>query len=47
MSNIFMGTENSKISDPNRFTLYFTDKIDFRGNKTIALSRFIKSLHLA
>ena len=32
-----MGTENSKTSDPNRFRLYFTDKIDLRGNKTIAL----------
>ena len=38
MSNIFMSTENSKTSDPNRFRLYFTDKIDLRGNKRIALS---------
>ena len=38
MSNIFMSTENSKISDPNIFRLYFTDKIDLRGNKKIALS---------
>ena len=38
MSNIFMSTENSKTSDPNRLRLYFTDKIDLRGNKTIALS---------
>ena len=38
MSNIFMSTENSKASDPNRFRLYFTDKIDLRGNKKIALS---------
>ena len=38
MSNIFMSTENSKTSDPNRFRLYFTDKIDRRGNKKIALS---------
>ena len=37
MSNIFMSTENSKTSDPNRFRLYFTDKIDLRENKTIAL----------
>ena len=34
MSNIFYG----KTSDPNRFRLYFTDKTDLRGNKTIALS---------
>ena len=38
MSNIFMGTENSKTSDSNRFRLYFTDKINLRGNKKIALS---------
>ena len=38
MSNIFMSPENSKTSDPNRFRLYFTDKIDLMGNKTIALS---------
>ena len=38
MSNIFMSTENSKTSDSNRFKLYFTDKIDLRGNKKIALS---------
>ena len=28
-----MSTENSKTSDPNIFRLYFTDKIDLRGNK--------------
>ena len=38
MSNIFMSTENSKTSDPNRFRLYFTDKVDLWGNKKIALS---------
>ena len=38
MSNIFISTENSKTSDPNIFRLYFTDKIDFKGNKKIALS---------
>ena len=38
MSNIFMSTENSKTNDPNRFRLYFTSKIDLRGNKKIALS---------
>ena len=30
MSNIFLSTENSKTSDPNRFRLYFTDKIDYQ-----------------
>ena len=38
MSNIFMSTENSKTNDLNRFRPYFTDKIDLRGNKKIALS---------
>ena len=37
MSIIFMSTENSKTSDPNRFRVYFTDKIDLTGNKKIAL----------
>ena len=38
MSNIFMSTENSKIGYPNIFKLDFTDKIDLKGNKKIALS---------
>ena len=38
MSNIFMSIENNKINDLNRFRLYFTDKIDLRRNKKIALS---------
>ena len=46
MSNIFMSTENSKTSDPNIFRLYFTDKIDLRGNKKNSFIRFINSLHL-
>ena len=33
-----MSTENSKTSDSNRFRLYFTDKIDLRGNEKITLS---------
>ena len=37
METIFMNTENSKTSDSNRYRLYFTDELDFRGNKTIAL----------
>ena len=41
MSNIFISTEISETSDTNRFKLYFTDKIDLRGNKNIALSDFI------
>ena len=38
MSDIFMSAENSKTSDPNRFILYFTDKISLRENKKISLS---------
>ena len=33
-----MNTENSKTTEYNRFRLYFTDKLDLRGNKTIALA---------
>ena len=43
MSNIFMSTESSETSDSNRFRLYFTDKIDLRGNKKV---RLINSVHL-
>ena len=32
-----MNAKNSKASVSNRFRLYFTDKLDLRGNKTIAL----------
>ena len=45
MSNIFMSTENSKTSDSNRFRLYFTDKIDLRGNRN-SFIRFINSSHV-
>ena len=32
-----MNPKNSKTNESNRFRLYFTDKLDLRGNKTIAL----------
>ena len=35
-----MNTKNNKTSESNRFKLYFTDKLDLRGNKTIALVNF-------
>ena len=38
METIFMNTKNSKTNEYNRFRLYFIDKLDLRGNKTIALS---------
>ena len=46
MSNIFMSTGNSKTCDPNIFRLYFTDKIDLRGNKKNSFIRLINLLHL-
>ena len=33
-----MNTKISKTSELNRFRPYFTDKLDLRGNKTIALA---------
>ena len=38
METIFRNTKNSKTSQSSRFRLYFTDKLDLRGNKTIALA---------
>ena len=38
-----MDTENSKTTDSNRFRLYFTNKLDLRGNKTVALANL--SIH--
>ena len=38
MDTVFINTKNSKTSEPNRFRLYFTDKLDLRGNKTIVLA---------
>ena len=37
MDTIFINTENSKTSEPHRFRLYFTDKLDLRRSKTVAL----------
>ena len=33
-----MNTKNSKTNESKRFRLYFTDRLDLRGNKTIALA---------
>ena len=33
-----MNTKNSKTNESNRFGLYFTDKLDLRGNEIIALA---------
>ena len=32
-----MNTKNSKTTESNRFKLYFTGKLDLRGQKTISL----------
>ena len=40
MDTIFINTENSKTNEPDRFRLYFTDKLDLRRNKTICLANF-------
>ena len=38
MDTIFINTENSKTNESNRFRLYFTNKLDLRRNKAIALA---------
>ena len=38
MDTIFINTENGKTNEPHRFRLYFTDKLDLRRSKTIALA---------
>ena len=43
MEIIFIDTGNSKTTDSNRFRLYFTNKLDLRGNETLALSNL--SIH--
>ena len=40
MDTIFINTKNTKTTEPHRFRLYFTDKLDLRRNKTIALANF-------
>ena len=34
----FINTENSKTDESNRFRFYFTDKLNLKNNKTIALA---------
>ena len=36
-----MNTKNSKTNESYRFRLYFTDKLDLRGNKTTALANLL------
>ena len=38
MDTILINTKNSKTSEPHKFRLYFTDKLDLRKNKTVALA---------
>ena len=38
METIFINTHNSKTNESNRFRYYFTDKLNFKNNKTITLA---------
>ena len=38
MATIFINTKNSKTTEPHGFKLYFTDRLDLRKRKTIALA---------
>ena len=43
MQTIFKNTKNSKKIESNKFKYYFTDKLNLKNNKTIALSNL--SIH--
>ena len=38
METMFINTKNSKTSESDRFRLCFTNKLDLRRNKTVALA---------
>ena len=38
MDTLFINTENSKTNESHRFRLYFTNKLNLRSRKTIALA---------
>ena len=38
MKTEFISTENSNTNESNRFRYYFTDKLNLKNNKTIALA---------
>ena len=38
MDTIFINTENGKTNESNKFRLYYTEKLDLRSRKTIALA---------
>ena len=38
MDTIFINTKNSKTNEPHRLRLYYTDKLDLKRSKTIALA---------
>ena len=38
MDTIFINTENGKTNEPQRFRLYFTDILNLRSRKAIALT---------
>ena len=46
METIFMNTENSKTSEPHRFKLDLTDKLNLKDPKKHGFSQFEYLLHL-
>ena len=46
MKTIFMNTENSKASEPHRFKLDLTDKLNLKNQKKYGFSQFEYLLHL-
>ena len=46
MDTIFMNSENSKTSDPNRLLLNLSDKINLkRSDEYVALSNLVFNIH--
>ena len=46
METIFVNTENSKTSEPHRFKLDLTDKLNLKNPKKYGFSQFEYLLHL-
>ena len=45
MDTIIINTKNNKTGYSNRFRLYFTNKLDLRRNKTVALALLYMTKH--
>ena len=46
MDTTFINTKNSKATEPHRFRLYFTDKLDLRKKQDSSFSQFVNLLHM-